>query len=88
MEKGSKESLSSVQIVVDIHGGHILKKMVGIAWTMIKFSKTAIDYLKRIAWAEGEEFAKKVAMQCLIDTDYGYVKFIQVIKSSRKIRPL
>jgi hypothetical protein len=55
---------------------------------MIKFSKTAIDYLKRIAWAEGEEFAKKVAMQCLIDTDYGYVKFIQVIKSSRKIRPL
>ncbi len=52
------------------------------------FSKTAISYLKRIAWAEGEPFAREVAKQCLIGTNGGYVNFIQVIKSSRKLRPL
>ena len=45
-------------------------------------------YIKRIAWAEGEAFAKEVAKQCLIDTNGKYVNFIQVLKTSRKLRPL
>jgi hypothetical protein len=54
----------------------------------MKFSETAKKYLRRIAEFEGEGFARKVAVQCLVDTNYGYVRFIQVLKSSRKIRPL
>jgi hypothetical protein len=52
------------------------------------FSQTAIAYLKKIAKFEGEGFAKEVARQCLKDTGFKYVRFIQVLKSSRKLRPL
>jgi hypothetical protein len=52
------------------------------------FSKTAFSYIERIKEFEGEAFAKEVAMQCLKDTNYKYVTFIQVIVSSRKLRPL
>ena len=54
----------------------------------MKFSRTAISYLKRIAWAEGEKFAREVARQCLIDTNGRYVNFLQVLRTSRRIRPL
>ena len=54
----------------------------------MKFSKTAINYLKKIAEFEGKEFAKEVVKQCLLDTNGKYVNFIQVLKSSRKLRPL
>jgi len=57
---------------------------------MIKnyFSKTAWKFIERIAEIDSKDFARQVVKQCLIDTNYKYVTFIQVLKSSRKIRPL
>jgi len=52
------------------------------------FSPVAWKFIERIAELDSKDFARLVVKQCLIDTNYKYVNFIQVLKSSRKIRPL
>jgi len=52
------------------------------------FTKTAKMYVLKIKEFEGEDFARRVATQCLIDTNGKIVTFIQVLKTSRKLRPL
>lgn len=57
----------------------------------MKFSRAALSYLKRITEFEslgGEKFARELAKQCLIDTNGKYVNFIQVLVTSRRLRPL